>query len=1608
VAELLGERYEPIQVVGSGAEGRVLRALDRQHDRQVALKIRSVAPGSTREELLREARVLLSLEPHAGLPVARDDFFHQDQYVIVMDWIEGTDLERLLDQQGAPGMAPSTVLRVLAQTADALTYLHSHDPPVVHGDVKPANLILTEQGRVVLVDFGIATRGERVQRAGTPGFVAPEVAAGERPARASDVYSLAMTAFTLLTGARPEGGALTWPPGMDAERKRVFEDAIRLGTSTDPGRRPASAGELVERLRAGWEADLPTGVVTVCMTDIEDSTGHWERHPSAMRAVLVRHDTLVAEVVEAHGGRLIVSMGEGDSTVSIFPSSAGAARAASDLLSRTEAEPWPDGVLIRIRAGLHTGEVQRSHNLRGPVANRAARVRDLADGGQVFLSQATAELLATRLPDGFGLVDLGTHRLRGFTGPENVYALSSPSLRAPPSPAESPYRGLFTFGPDESDLFFGREQVASDVLGRLASDRFVAVIGASGSGKSSLVRAGVMASAMRGGILGVSNAVLMTPGPDPPDALRAATSNGHADLLVVDQLEEAFTLCTDESLRNQFFDELVGRSGKTIVSLRSDFYGHCASHEGLATLVSANNVLLGPMSQDELRRAIEEPARAKGLRLEPGLVEVILRDSAGEPGALPLLSHALMETWARRDGRTLTLSGYSDAGGVRGAIARTAEEVYGESPEAEGTLLRRTFLRLTELGEGTEDTRRRVPLQELASGSETAPALEGLLDRLVKARLLTVDEQTVEVAHEALIREWPRLRAWLNEDREGLRVHRHLARSAQAWDALGRDPSELYRGARLASALDWAGEGVDLTALEQAFLDSSRAYHERELREARRRTRRLRAMLGAAAAALVIAIVAGSVAVVQRGNARRSTVLAQSGRLAAQSREAVSEHPDLGLLLALEGNRLQDSVDTRGTLLGALQQAGRMVVRLQGSGALVEDIRFAPDGRSFVTVGIDGATLWDAATHRSLGRPFGSRDGFWQSADFSPDGGTLAIAGRGGRVELWSVSTRSRLKELITPTEAQLQVVRYSPDGRTIVAGAQEDNRVTRWDARTGSLLGKPFAVKPPETGGTHWMAFTPDSSRVVFAGANGSVGLWSVGAQRRVGSPLVVGDDTVDAGTFTPDGRHLIVGDDTGAVTIWDIRSGNRLGEPLSTGDSPVTVLGLTPDGKFLATGSFGGAVGVWDMQTGTRLGQPLVADTAPIPAVAFSPDGKSLLSAHDRSAVLWDVSGGQALGKPLGGPADLFTSVAFSPDGRRLAAGGFDASVIVFDVASRRRLARLDAGVAQPPVEFFPGGQRRRTRNVVTSVTFSPDGRFLAAGSLDGKIRLWDGASLATTRRTINAGKAWIWQIAFSPGGKLLAVATDPNGPRDLYNPDRPLAVVLFDVATGLRRGRAMAPGGMFGGLSLAFSPDGKLLATGSEGQAELWNVASQQPVGSPLEVREDGFPSVAFSSDGRLLGAGGSVGIVRLWNVQTHRLAVSPLTGHTGPVTGAAFDPTGRFLATTTMFGPTRLWDPSSGLQFGGELLADERPESQQNVLGAFPFLPVRSAFSPDGRYLAVGGLETGAMLWDVSLPAWREKACAIVGRNLSREEWRTYLPLGTPYRATCRQWPAGSAD
>jgi class 3 adenylate cyclase len=734
---LLRDRYEPLETLDSSGEARVVRALDRQHERAVALNLRPVGSSQSREELLREARVLLRLAPHPALPLVREDFFEGDQYVIVTDWVDGTDLARLLWDKGTPGLVLSSVLTYLAEAAEALTFLHTHDPPIIHGDVKPANLIVTRGGRVKLVDFGLSSMlGMGRRRSGTAGFRAPELLDGASPSRATDVYALAATAYALLAGAPPGEAPPPWE-GFDGGQAARLEAAITAGLAAHPESRPASPGELVERLRSGWASTLPTGVVTLLMSDIEGSTRLWESHPGAMAEALVRHDELIAGIVEERGGHFVKSMGEGDSTISVFESASQAVRAAIDAARALAGTTWPNGAPISARFGLHTGQAQkRGTDYLGTPVNLAARVRGEARGGEILLSETTATLACEELPPRYTVVDLGPHALKGIKRREAIKALSGPGLATAASAAECPYRGLLAFEVQDRRLFFGRENVVREVLERIAPGQLMALVGASGSGKSSLLRAGVIAAVEAGDLACASAARLVTPGAAPPLDLDGDAS----ELLVVDQFEELYTQCDDHRRRTQFIDALLARTGPVVIGVRADFYGEMSTNARLASAVADNQVLLGPMCEDDLRRAIAEPARLVGLRLEHGLVDLVLRDAAGEPGALPLISHALRETWERRDGRTLTVEAYEASGGVSSAVARTADVVLHATPEADRPLLRNIFLRLTEWGDGVEDARRRVRIDELIPQGTSSEAVMSLLDRLAEARLVTLNE----------------------------------------------------------------------------------------------------------------------------------------------------------------------------------------------------------------------------------------------------------------------------------------------------------------------------------------------------------------------------------------------------------------------------------------------------------------------------------------------------------------------------------------------------------------------------------------------------------------------------------------------------------------------------------------------------------------------------------------------------------------------------------------------------------------------------------------------------------------------------------------------------
>ena len=381
-AELLRERYEPLEVVGRGGEGELIRALDHLHGRHVALKVRPVADQGSRAHMLSEARLLLSLRPHPGLPLVREDFFVDDRYIIAMDWIEGTDLEALLGIKGRPGLDPALAIGYLEQAAEALEHLHTHDPSVVHGDVKPANLILTSAGRIVLVDFGLSSRPtDELRRAGTAGYVSPEFAAGARPTAAADVYSFAATALALLTGEPPGVGAPSWG-AIDRERIPALERIVRANLATDPARRDASAIALVARLQRWWGADLPSGTATLVLADL-----------STLPARNAEHS--VDEVARKHRGLCLSPVDDGP-LMAAFASAQDGFDVTRELAGRFDA-----------RVVAVTGEAElRAGGYRGEVPSGAVRLLKMAERGQAFVDDRTAEMIDGGLPPEIGLAEV--------------------------------------------------------------------------------------------------------------------------------------------------------------------------------------------------------------------------------------------------------------------------------------------------------------------------------------------------------------------------------------------------------------------------------------------------------------------------------------------------------------------------------------------------------------------------------------------------------------------------------------------------------------------------------------------------------------------------------------------------------------------------------------------------------------------------------------------------------------------------------------------------------------------------------------------------------------------------------------------------------------------------------------------------------------------------------------------------------------------------------------------------------------------------------------------------------------------------------------------------
>ena len=1154
-----------------------------------------------------------------------------------------------------------------------------------------------------------------------------------------------------------------------------------------------------------------------------------------------------------------------------------------------------------------------------------------------------------------------------------------------------PFKGLASYDVADAEYFFGRERLVAEMVARLVGTTLLGVVGPSGSGKSSAVRAGLL-PALAGGVLPGSATwprVLLRPGQHPLAALRRALGTDAEDpiadrlarldpedrlVLVVDQFEETFAACRDEAERAAFVDALAdaaqGGDGRVLVVLavRADYYGACAAYPRLARLLGRSQVLVGPMRPDELARAIERPAHRAGLVAEPALVTRLVEDVVGQPGGLPLLSTALLELWQRRDGRRLRLAVYAQAHGVQGAVARLAEDAYGRLDQDERAVARGMLLRLAGAGEGDAVVRRQVALDEVETDRDERAAR--VLEVLTASRLVTVADGTAEVAHEALLREWPRLRGWLEEDAEGRRLHRHLTLAARGWDSGGRDTSELYRGARLAAALDWASRhDAELNTTERAFLDASRSASERA-------QRRLRAGLVGVAALLVLAVIAGLVALEQRGTARQEAIAADAERLGA--RALTEKDLDRALLLARQGLALNASLQTRGNLLAALLKSPAAVGVIRPSDDPVLAIALSPDGRTLaVGTNSDEVFLYDTRTRRRLASFEPTHDADNYSLAFSADGSRLAIGYLAGRVGAVLVDTRTRrtLKRLRLPETTAIADLRFWPDGRTLAATLFDGEYdafhvaiVARFDARNGKRL-DPIRVdrtgrlSPPpwQTWPKTPVLMTHDARRLVVGDDDG-ITLRDAGRLmqlRRFPVRAAAPRPVFTAYAISPDDRTLAIGGEDGSLRLLDLRSGEVRAASDRHG-AEVTGAVFSADGRRLVTTGYDRDIIVWDVRQAVPV-ETLSGHAGGVEWPQLTPDGKTLYTASDDGTVFtWDLTGTRRLGRRFkaGGGSPEFPYMALSSDGQLIARGQEDGAVSIVEAGSLER---------RKPLPVVPDG-------LVRGIAFVPGTHLMVVGGGDGFFALVDADRGRIVRR-LKGHSGDVNTPGISADGRLLATSGFDEG-----------VVRFWSLPDGRPLGRPLRFRGNVPNAQL--SPDGRTLAvaTGDEMGSEaleIWDVRTRRRI---ERVRPTGgLGSVRFSRDGRLAAIGNASGQARVFSTADWSEVARPLGGRVGVVEAPAISPDGRTLATGSQDGTVRLWDIETGQLIGAPL-------------PGLPNQEVLPHFTPDGTRLIASYGNGDAQLWDLRPESLIRHACRIAGRRLTPAEWQEFLP-GRSYEPAC---------
>jgi WD40 repeat protein/DNA-binding winged helix-turn-helix (wHTH) protein len=1129
----------------------------------------------------------------------------------------------------------------------------------------------------------------------------------------------------------------------------------------------------------------------------------------------------------------------------------------------------------------------------------------------------------------------------------------------------SPFRSLQVFEPEDAWLFFGRDEEMLELVTRLHRSPVLAIVGNSGCGKSSLLRAGLMA-ALQAGRDGSAEPkpwriVLFRPSAAPFDylaetlphqlapelevteqaefiaelrgklpsggnALRDAVSalvNAVQDpvqvedrpkparvLLVVDQFEEIFTLTGRQEARDRYIDALLAAAQLEsaipvylVLALRADFYGHCLEHAELSRCLETNLYNVPRMRPEQLRETIEKRLQLAGGDAEAGLISTLLEDVGIEPGNLALMEHALGQLWeaCAGSGGTLTNQAYEKIGRLRGALGRHADKIYqGLGDEKQKIQARRIFLELVHLGEGAQDTRRRLRKESLL-GLGAPEEIERLLGQLASSRLISISRQRnetfVEVSHEALIREWPALGEWLAQNREEVALGRRLMQSAEEWQALHLDPGALLQGARLAQAEEWLAGHPDPSPLLREFVQASVATHteterrelarQQELRqqaearaeaeaqvgvEARRSAMRMRLFASALAALLVVAVAAGA-------SAYRQQVLEKSRKLAAQSGELLSGDHGQALDLAIRSWRVAKTEEARLAVARAFPEP-LGIFRHEGA---VAGVTFSPDGQRILSASYDHtARIWNAADGRLLATLQGHTNKLTE-ADFSPDGQRIVTASFDHTARIWD-GADGRLLAVLRGHTNWIWHTAFSPDGRYILT-ASYDHTARIWNAADGQLLST-----LQHGGEVPHAEFSPDGKRIVTASWDRTARVWS-SADGRLLTTLSGHTGELIHAMFSPDGRRIVTASTDHTARVWDSVSGRAL---LILQHKSWTIRAkFTADGQRVVTATSDGIAGVWNSIDGHLLFT--LQHNSRILDFQFSPDGRHIVTeSDDHTARVWSDSDGRLLAT-LQGSTGAVLDAAFSPSRERIVTGSADGTVRVWGMSAAISVAIL-----------------RGHSDVVSSLAFSPDGQRIVTASADHTARVWnamDGRLLTTLQGHTDK----VWTAQFSPDGRRIVTGSTDGTSRVWNAMDGRLLMTLQ-------------------GWTAQFSPDGQRIVTASaDHTARVWNAMDGRLLAT-LHGHTDKVWSARFSPDGRRIVTASLDHTARVWNAMNGHV-LTTLHGHTDRVRTAQFSPDGQRIVTASLDNTALLWSAADG--------------SLLSVLRTHTDVPPLAQFSPDGQ-------------------------------------------------------------